>query len=164
MKKLIIIRHGKATQELMPDKKRHLIKKGIKRTEKTVRSLIEFGIVPDLIISSPAMRAYQTAEIVAKAYRYPENKIEINKHFYFYPDEIIMNQIYALPQTIETAFIFGHNPSWTDIADEFAHMDIWHLPTSGAFGVSFDTNNWTEIESATKKDLFFIDPRTDAKN
>ncbi len=71
MKHLFIIRHGKASQQMMPDIKRPLIEKGIKRTTKRAKSLKDLGIKPDLIVSSPAVRAFQTAEIFAKILDYP---------------------------------------------------------------------------------------------
>ncbi len=156
MKKLILIRHGKATQEFMPDKKRYLVEKGIKRTKKFALDLKDKEIFPDIIISSPAVRAKQTSEIVADIFEYNVDKIQINNIFYFEPDELVFNEIYSLPNSASTVFIVGHNPLWTEIADYFSNTEIWHLRTSGIYGVEFDTDDWTEIETANKKDLVLI--------
>jgi phosphohistidine phosphatase len=156
MKKLFFIRHGKATHKSMPDKKRYLIEKGIKRTIKHAKQLKEKGITPDLIISSPAVRAYQTAELIAKTLNYPVDKIKINKNFYFEPEDLVINEILSLPNDAQTVFLVGHNPLWTDLADYYLSADIWHLRTSGIAGVGFDTDDWTEIENVPKKDLVLI--------
>ncbi len=156
MKKLVIIRHGKATHESMPDIKRYLIEKGIKRTKKFALKLKEQGISPDLIISSPAIRAFETAQLVAEVFSYPKEKIQINQAFYFHSLQTTVQQIYHLPDEIDTVFIVGHNPVWTDLADHFAHADIWHLRTSGMIAVQFDTNLWQEIEQVAIKDLVII--------
>jgi len=156
MKKLYLIRHGKASQQMMPDIKRPLIEKGIKRTRKFAKKLKETCVQPDLIVSSPAVRAYQTAEILAEIFEYPMDKIDINQYFYFHPEEAVLHQLMGLPDTVQTVFITGHNPIWTDIADELMQQDIWHLRTSGIAGICFETNKWKDILQAKRKDLVLI--------
>jgi len=155
-KKILFIRHGKATQEFMPDMERFITEKGIKRTHKHTKKLKEKGIYPDLIISSPAVRAQETAQIIAQNFDYDIDKIEINEHLYFSSEQTIINIIRSLPNNITTVFLVGHNNLWTDLADEFSSEDIWHLRTSGIFGVQFDTENWAEILTAKKSDLVLI--------
>ncbi len=156
MKKLIIIRHGKATQSFMPDKERFLVDKGKKRTQKFALKLKETGIIPDLILTSPAVRAKQTAEIIAEVFSFLKDKIQVKDTFYFRGKELVYNELYALPDDKNAVFIVGHNPLWTELADNFSTKQILHLRTSGIFGVEFDTKHWTEIETAEKRDLVLI--------
>ncbi len=156
MKKIFFIRHGKATHERMPDEERFLTEKGIKRTHKRAKQLKEQGIHPDLIISSPAKRALQTAEILANELNYPIEEIQIKKNFYFEPEELVVNEIYALPNDKNTVFFVGHNPLWTDLANEYVSSDIWHLRTSGVAGAAFETEDWAEIETAKKSKAYII--------
>jgi len=156
MKKLFFIRHGKATHEPMPDEKRFLTEKGIKRSRKYAKKLKKAGIKPDLILSSPAVRARQTAEIFAEILDYPEDKIILKKNFYFEPEELVINEILSLPPEADTVFLVGHNPLWTDLADYYSNDEIWHLRTSGVAGIGFDTDDWTEIETAPRKDLILL--------
>ncbi len=156
MKKLFFIRHGKATHEPMPDEKRFLTEKGIKRSRKYAKKLKKAGIKPDLILSSPAVRARQTAEIFAEILDYPKDKIILKKNFYFEPEELVLNEILSLPPEADTVFLVGHNPLWTDLADYYSNDEIWHLRTSGVAGIGFDTDDWTEIETAPRKDLILL--------
>jgi len=156
MKKLFFIRHGKATHHPMPDEERYLTEKGIKRTRKNAKKLKELGIKPDLILSSPAIRAYQTAEILAEETAYPKENIKKKKTFYFEPDELVLNEILSLPKEKDVVFLVGHNPLWTEMANYFSEEDIWHLRTSGVVGVEFDTDDWTEIIDAPKKDILIL--------
>jgi phosphohistidine phosphatase len=155
-KKLLFIRHGKATQEFMPDMERFITEKGIKRTRKHAKKLKEKGIFPDLIISSPAVRAHETAKIVAQNLNYDTAKIEINEHLYFSSEQTIINIVRSLPNNISTVFLVGHNNLWTDLANEFSSEDIWHLRTSGIYGVQFETSNWTDMLTAKKADLVLV--------
>lgn len=66
---LYLLRHGIAGQHGDPrhpdDDARPLTKKGRKKIEEQLAGLRDFGVKPDLIISSPLTRAKETAEIVA---------------------------------------------------------------------------------------------------
>jgi phosphohistidine phosphatase len=156
MKTLVIIRHGKATQESMPDTERYLIEKGIKRTKKFALRLKDAGVFPDKIISSTAVRTYQTAEIIADVFDYSKENIEKNPSFYFHSLQTTVHQIYSLQDSFSTVFIVGHNPIWTDLVEHFGQLDIWHLRTSGMVAIQFNTDKWQDIEQAEKKEIAVI--------
>lgn len=155
MKNLFIIRHAKATHELMPDVKRYLTEKGIKRTKKYAKILKENNIKPDLIVSSPAVRAFQTAKVLKEAFKYPEDII-INSYFYFNPIDDVIVQIKNLPDDRQHVFIVGHNPIWTELADLYSENGLWHLRTSGIAGIQFDTDLWQNIDKAKRKDRVLV--------
>jgi len=156
MKTLVLIRHAKATHEIMPDKNRFITQKGINRTQKNAELLQKEGISPDLIISSPAKRAIQTAEIIANTFSYSIERIEINNHFYFEPRPLVIRDILSLSDDVKTVFLIGHNNLWTNLSNEFSSQDIWHLRTSGIFGVQFHTKKWKNIFTNLKIDLILI--------
>ena len=156
MKHLYLIRHGKATHKPMPDIKRYLTNKGIKRTKKYAGILAEQNIKPDLIISSPAARALQTAEIMAEILKYPIKNIKINPVFYFEPEQEVLEQIKNLPDHYNHVFLVGHNPIWTDLADHFSEKPVWHLRTSGISGTAFETDTWKNILQSPRKDYILI--------
>lgn len=61
-----LIRHGIAAQRgtYAKDAERPLTKKGISKTTKVAEKLLDIGITFEHILSSPLVRAYQTAEIL----------------------------------------------------------------------------------------------------
>jgi len=76
MKQLVLVRHAKAVQyDYENDFSRELTPRGLEDAVKVSLHLREQGIVPRLIISSPAVRALQTAEIFAGTFSYPLKKI-----------------------------------------------------------------------------------------
>jgi len=153
MKQLFLIRHGKATHELMPDIKRYLTEKGIKRTTQTAEILAKKNIYPDLIVSSPAVRAIQTAEILANYLNYDRQKIQINSTFYFYSKLEVLDQIKEFSDKNRLVFMVGHNPIWTEIADEFSQNGLFHLKTSGVFGTKAKIETWKKFVKAEKTDV-----------
>jgi phosphohistidine phosphatase len=77
---LYIVRHGTAVDrtdpDAPPDPERPLTRKGIEKTRAAMLGLREQGIKPDVLITSPFLRAAQTAEIAAETLGYPREKIQ----------------------------------------------------------------------------------------
>lgn len=64
-----LIRHGIAAEKgtYADDEQRPLIKKGQDKTAQVAQRLVSLGLKFDLLLSSPLVRAYQTAEILQQA-------------------------------------------------------------------------------------------------
>ena len=77
---LYIVRHGVAIDredpKCPPDPERFLTPEGIDKAKQVAKGVAEIGAVPDLMLSSPYVRAFQTAEIFATALEYSKNKIQ----------------------------------------------------------------------------------------
>jgi phosphohistidine phosphatase len=160
MKRLVITRHGKSKwTDYDYDWQRELTSKGRKRNKMLGKYLKENDIIPDLIVSSFAYRALNTAKIIAKEVGYDKKKINIRKEIYHADIEMMLNLIYSLDNDADTVFLFGHNPTFTFLVNYFAKEKISHLQTTGSFGVSFKTKKWEKIETAERKDLFLVVPR-----
>jgi len=161
MKTLYIVRHAKSSWDHpgLSDDERPLIKKGIKRTNKIAAFLQDKDIKVDRFISSYAVRAHETAKIIAGTLAYPENKISISRQLYHGSTDHIYDELHALPDDIESVMIFGHNPTFTSLANHFLSEKTDWLPTSAVVAISFNTDKWTEITLAEQKTKFVIFPR-----
>ena len=77
--RLYLVRHGLAVDRLDPkcpnDFKRYLTPEGIKKTRGAMRGLKAMGVQPDAMLTSPYLRAVETAEIAADALGFPADKI-----------------------------------------------------------------------------------------
>ncbi len=161
MKTLYIIRHGKSAWDdpALKDHERILLPKGIKRTKKVASFLSKKDIKPDLIISSFAQRALETAFIIAKSIEYPEKNIQIDQDIYYQESEYLMELLYRLSNEINSVMLFGHNPTFTSFANKFLEKPISFLPTTGTVSVSFETDKWEEINMARKITNFVVTPK-----
>jgi len=161
MKKLYLIRHAKSSWEEpgISDMERPLMEKGFKRTMKIIRFLNEHDVKIDLIISSPAERAFQTAILIAKGIGYPEDKIQIERKIYDGYYDRILDLIYATSIEVNSLMIFGHNPTITHLANLFLHPGVELLPTAGTVCISFDTDSWESIPSVDPINEFIIFPK-----
>jgi len=161
MKTLYIVRHAKSSWKHpeLGDDERPLLEKGKKRTRKIINYLLEKDTSVDLIISSYAVRALETARIIAHAIGYPEDEIRISQQLYHASSERIYDQFFDLSDEISSLMIVGHNPTFTNFANQFLDDKIDWLPTSGVVSITFDTNTWTDVPLAKYKTNFVIYPK-----
>ena len=161
MKTIYIVRHAKSSWDIteLPDEKRPLLEKGKKRTKKVIDYLQDHNISVDYIISSHAVRALETAKILARGLKYPEENIKIDSHVYYANGNSLLNQFYDLPSRHHSVMIVGHNPSLTDLVNFFLGKPIENLPTSGVVSISFETDKWEEVPVARRKINFILFPK-----
>lgn len=161
MKTLYLVRHAKSSWEEpgTKDIDRPLIEKGIKKTQRVIEYFQKNKISVDLMISSPAVRAYETAKLIAKGIDYPVKNIKQDNKIYDGYYDRILDIIYSTPNEVNSLMIFGHNPTITHLANLFLYPGIDMLPTSGAAGISFDTDKWGNIPGTEPKKEFIIFPK-----
>lgn len=161
MKTLYIVRHAKSSWDHpgLEDYQRPLMEKGKKRSKYVVDYLLQNESKPDMIISSHAVRALETAKIIANAFSYPDNKIVISKNLYFCELDNCYNFFYDLADDVDSLMMVGHNPVFTYFANAFLDKPIDNLPTTGVVCIDFQTDKWEEVVSAKRKTRFVVSPR-----
>lgn len=161
MKTIFFARHAKASQEFATygDFKRPLIPEGLKRTQKVVKFLKEKGVGFDYILSSPATRAWETAQLLAKGLNYPTDEIKSAKCIYDGDFDAVFTEIFTVPNDRHHLLLVGHNPDITELVNLFAHPVVETLPTSGIVAVTFDTDRWELIHHASKTVEFYVYPK-----
>ena len=115
------------------------------------------SIVPDIIISSPAKRAKTTAKLIAKKIGY-EKEIEFNENIYEASSMTLFYIIKSIDDKFNSAFLIGHNPSLSFIADELVNF-YQNLPTCGVLEIEFETEKWSEISKQNATLISFEYPK-----
>lgn len=162
MKTLYIARHAKSSWNNpgLEDHERPLLEKGKKRTRHIVNYLLENKCSIDLIMSSHAVRANETAKIIAHGLSYPDDKIMVSRSLYFgYPDSFF-DVFYDLSDEVESLMMVGHNPGFTTFANYFLEKKIDNLPTSGVVCIEFETDSWENILDSKRKVKFVVSPKS----
>ena len=161
MKTLFIIRHAKSSWDHpgLPDYERPLLESGKTRTKKIIDYLIDQHVKTDLIMSSHATRAKETALMIAEGLKYPIDKIRIAEEIYNGNVDDAIYLLFGLSNETETVMIVGHNPTFTSLANLFLHEPIDWLPTSGVVCIEFKTEKWGNIIQAKKRTKFVISPK-----
>ncbi len=103
------------------------------------KKLREMVKSPITIISSPAFRALETALIIAMEFGIDPDKIIINSNLYHKMNLRYLPEILAIAEpNNDTVMMFGHNPSFTEIANSLSREGCDFMPKSGVVGITFD--------------------------
>jgi phosphohistidine phosphatase len=160
VKTLYIVRHAKSylKEPGIPDHERPLLEKGKKRTKRIIDFLLLHRVKPDIILSSSARRAIETANFVAKGLNTPKNRIKSLSYFYKIDSQGIINEFMDFSDKYKSVMIIGHNPAVTNFVNLYLNTKIDSLPTSGVVCIKFNTQKWEEIETSKFSIGFVIYP------
>lgn len=160
MKTLYLIRHAKLdwSDGSLSDFERGLNKRGLKDLKMMSSFLALKRIQPDIILSSLALHAQQTADKFAK-------KLDYDGHIYYMEDlyrtnsETLLNTLVLQDNNDENIFMVLHNPEVTEFANLLVQDNIMKIPTLGIIAIKFNIENWEEAKRKKGKIDFFIHPK-----
>ncbi|MEJ2719545.1 MAG: histidine phosphatase family protein [bacterium] len=149
MKTIILVRHATAVAKdpAKDDFGRSLRKKGRKEARAMARWYMKTdGPSPDLLLSSPADRAIETAWIFAKELGYPRKKIVQDEALYggLEPPDFL-TILKTLDDKNESVMVFGHDPSFTDFARFIVDGFDGSLPKSSVFAFRTNRRSWAAV-------------------
>ncbi|MEN8117522.1 MAG: histidine phosphatase family protein [Bacteroidota bacterium] len=161
MKRVVIVRHGKAVPYGYEDDfNRDLRERGKNDAKLVSRELSKQEVFPDVMISSPAKRAIKTARIFADNLDYKKNNIvEIEDIYDGLTTNEFVGMIQELPVDAETVFFFGHNPGFYYFVSNLLESFYGDMPTTSTVGIDFDVNTWQEVSARTGKMAFQLIPK-----
>jgi phosphohistidine phosphatase len=161
MRTLYLIRHAKSSwkDEGVTDFDRPLNKRGNRDAPFMASLLKKEKVLPDLIISSPAVRAISTAEIFAEKLNLTQEKILLEKSLYLCGIKELEAIVQSIPDTNKIVFLFGHNPAITHYANHLGNKFITNIPTCGIVGIEFKEKSWREVERSKGKTFLFEFPK-----
>jgi len=125
---LYIVRHGIAMDptdpKSPPEPERPLTAKGVQKTRAAALGMRALGAKPDILITSPYVRAAQTSEVFAEALGFPPEKIRASEALKpgSNPEDAV-KEISKL--RVKEVMCFGHAP----------HLDQLIYQLAGARGV-----------------------------
>jgi len=139
---LIVVRHAKSDRSGgEPDDQRPLAKRGRKQAPEAGAWIAANHPHIDLAVVSPAARARQTWELVAKELD-DVPPVRIDDRVYGGYSSALRTVVTELPDDVRTAVLVGHNPGVEDLVEELTRVWV-PLPTS-AIAVVEVAGNWTD--------------------
>jgi phosphohistidine phosphatase len=121
---LYLMRHGIAIDrddpECPPEPERHLTPKGIEKTRAAAHGLLALKINPDLVLSSPYLRAVQTAEIACVALEIPVSRIKRTDALLPGASPLMLFEELSKAKADEV-ICFGHAPNMDEIIAYAVH-------------------------------------------
>ncbi len=164
MKTLYLVRHAKAISRNrpVPDFERCLRKRGRKDARQIARAVAQLGPAPDVILSSPARRAIETAHLFAEAWNYPIADIATHKVIYDQDaasGDVLLPIVRALEPSSLTVMIVGHDPLFSTLAHFLDKNFTDWLPTCGVVCLTLKVRSWADVAHNSGTVRFFYSPK-----
>jgi phosphohistidine phosphatase len=161
LRNICFVRHAKSSWEDpgLEDRHRPLSKRGERDAPYMANKMMELQIQPELIITSPAVRARTTARIFADAANLEPRHFVVNDLLYGADVAQIVELIQSIDDGINSIFVFGHNPTMTIMANCFAGVDIDNVPTCGVLQAKTMVSSWKDWSPEVSAFVGFYYPK-----
>jgi phosphohistidine phosphatase len=146
-KELFLVRHAKSSWDdpTISDHDRPLNERGYRNAPEMGRRLSDRGVSPDVLISSTALRACTTAEIMAGSINFPKDQIVFDRTLYHASATELQEYIGVLDDAHFSVMLFGHNPGMTSLVSHLFGLALDNLPTCGVVHLNFSVESWAEV-------------------
>lgn len=162
MKQLLLIRHGKSEwgNAHLADFDRPLNPRGHRDAPDMALRVLQKTFVPQLIVSSPALRAITTAKHFEQVWYKSADVIKQNENIYEAAITDLLEVVNNLSNDYQRVALFGHNPEFTDFANYLSNANIYNIPTCGVVLIEFPIDDWKEIGNGTGTLVDFDYPKS----
>ncbi len=151
-RRLTLLRHGQAQppEAYAEDFERPLTRRGGNEAAEMAKRILIRGDVPDLIVASPAERAWATAVIVARVCELDAKALRCARELYSATPAAIWRLVTGLAPALEHVLICAHNPSLSDLAGRLGPQpQARRLPTAGLARAIWNHAEWRALQPET---------------
>lgn len=159
MKTLLLLRHAKSDWDdsSLRDFDRPLATRGERDAPRIGKALRKRGILPDLIISSPAARAKATIEAVTRAAKM-NLEVRFDEVVYGASSPELISLIRGLPDKNSCLLLVGHNPGFEDLVGRLSGSHE-RMPTAAIACIEFQIDRWEDVNDREGKLLWVLTPK-----
>jgi phosphohistidine phosphatase len=153
MKTLLVLRHAKSSwnDPALDDHERPLTTRGRRDALRMGELVQKHGLIPDVVLSSDAVRARLTAEAVAEAVRYA-GEILLDPRLYMASPADILSLLSTAGENAETVMIVGHNPGLEKLVEQLTG-EREDLPTATLAQIGLPIDHWRALRLSTRGTL-----------
>ena len=161
MKTLTLVRHAKSSWNHpgLADFERPLNKRGERDAPTMGSRLAARNIQPQIIVSSPAVRALTTAKVIASALGYQSAEIITDERIFHAYSNQLLDVIRDFDASLQHVMLVGHNPGLTDLVEQLAQAGISNIPTCGIVILDFSIDHWRDVIDGAGEMLLFDYPK-----
>ena len=161
MRILTIIRHAKSSweHEELSDFERPLNPRGRRDAPVMAARLKRAAKRPQLLVSSPALRAISTARVFAEVLGISTDSIQLQSKIYEASASTLLQIIQNLDDQYSHIAIFGHNPGFSELSKRLTQCDFDELPTCGMVQISLPVEHWRDVSANSGKMLYSSWPK-----
>jgi phosphohistidine phosphatase len=145
-KSLYLLRHAKAESATLQfsDEDRALTPKGVDDAKKLATKLVKKDIAFDLILTSPAIRAITSAQIIANRHD-QKHSLRVEKKLYQADSTTLLAIVGKLHKKIKNILLVGHNPEFEDFAAYMTGESV-SMQTCSLIEFTFELKDWKDFE------------------
>jgi phosphohistidine phosphatase len=162
VKRLYLVRHGRADMSDlgMADAARPLDRHGAQEVGEMGRRLVDRELSPDAVLVSTALRARQSAQILARTLELSADRLHCLSELYLASAADLLAAVRALEPQIEHAMLIGHNPGLTELARVLApQVALEDFATGAICTLVFDAASWSAVGPGGAQELSYDAPR-----
>lgn len=165
-KKIYLVRHARAEDQalMFKDFDRELLSSGIMDAARMGKFLHELPIKVDQIVSSTAVRAWQTAKVLAEQLSYDVEDIVADERLYDGGPRAYLERINSTEESIEELMMVGHNPDITYFAEYLTRSNLFSMDKGGVVTIEFEGLQWAEISGKLGKFVSYVTPKSFREN
>jgi len=153
IKTLHIIRHAKSSWKNMDqnDIDRPLKKRGIQDMRKMAQTIGDENIKLDLILTSPAVRAFESSKILVDKLQLESNQFLVKEKLYLPDFATLLKSVLYLNDELNDVAIVGHEPSLSSVINYFLNKPLEKVGTGSVTTLEFNSKKWINIAAANLK-------------
>ena len=160
MIELLAMRHAKSDWGVAAaDRERPLAPRGVKAAKRMGRALTRIGAEPELMLTSPAVRARATAELAAAAGGW-QAAIRVVPGFYGGAWSDVTAGIAAARPSVQRIMVIGHEPTWSDLVAALCGGGRVTMPTGAVACLRIDDTDWTALGPGCAELRWHLTPAT----
>lgn len=161
MKQLILVRHAKAVDGSLHshDFDRVLHERGTRDAAIMGKILANKNLNIDALISSPAIRAKATAELLATHLNFPLHHLQFQPLIYEADSGTLFKVVCELNDHWKTVILVGHNPAFYNLANSLLTTSLTNFPTCAICGITLQIDKWVDLQLHAGQLAFFDTPK-----
>ena len=161
MKTLYIFRHAKSSWDNpnLADFDRPLNERGLKTAPFMGEIMLKHSFQPELVLSSPAVRAKETVNLLKTWANFP-SEVKFDERIYEASPQTLLNVVSELDETAKSAMLVGHNPGLEGLIKVLTG-EFQPMPTAALAVIDLETETWNEITSESGRLRTLIRPKAE---
>lgn len=158
---LTLVRHAKSSwnNDGLQDFDRPLNNRGLRVAPEMGQRLAREKYNAETIISSPALRAMTTAQIIAEEIGFKVDLISLNADIYEASLDLLVNLVTHINESFNSVMLVGHNPGFTVLANYLSNAKIDNMPTCSIAQIKFTAESWSAISEHSGELIGFDYPK-----
>ncbi len=159
MKDLYLVRHAEASKQGANgrDFDRPLSTQG-EKDSMLLGSRLTHYLKPEIVCSSPALRAKRTGKILAMAIDYPTSSILFDDRIYEADLEDLLAVLRDVDNSISCAMLVGHNPALTQLVNALGQSQTGNMPTCSVAVLRISSDSWEDLDRVSTELMGFHYP------